>query len=343
MRVYLCSDYLNQIKQSGVGRAIEHQQMALDEAQIPYTLTGDEPYELLHINTVFLKSFLRAKKAKSEGKKVVYHAHSTKEDFKNSFIFANALSSLFGWWIKKCYNTADLVLTPSEYSKTLLIKEGVKRPIEVLSNGIDLNYWKSNAEEDRAFRKEYHIKPEEKLILSVGLPIKRKGILDFVELAKRFPTIQFIWFGYMDPRFLPKEISAALQTDLPNLQFPGYIDREALRVAYQACDLYVFLTHEETEGIVLLEALASKTDTLIRDIPVFNPDYVDGVNIYKGTDIEAFQSIIEALFEEKIPSLVDEGYQEVSKKSIPSIGSKLKTFYTKVLHQDSQEVFTNKE
>ena len=70
MRVYLCSDYLNQIKQSGVGRAIEHQQMALDEAQIPYTLTGDEPYELLHINTVFLKSYLRAKKAKREGKKV---------------------------------------------------------------------------------------------------------------------------------------------------------------------------------------------------------------------------------------------------------------------------------
>src|SRR5699024_3694918 len=184
---------------------------------------------------------------------------------------------------------------------------------------------------------------EEKLILSVGLPIKRKGILDFVELAKRFPTIQFIWFGYMDPRFLPKEISAALQTDLPNLQFPGYINRDALRVAYQACDLYIFLTHEETEGIVLLEALASKTDTLIRDISVFNPEYVDAVNVYKGKDIEQFQTIIEDLFQEQIPSVVNEVYQATAKKSIPSIGSKLQMFYLKVLQQEPQKYFTNKE
>lgn len=343
MRIYLCSDHLKQIKKSGVGRAIEHQKMALNEEKIPYTLTGDEPYEILHINTVFLSSYLKVKKAQKNGKKVVYHAHSTREDFKNSFVFANSLSFLFGWWINKCYNTADLVLTPSEYSKALLIKNGVKKPIEVLSNGIDLNYWKSSNEEVQAFRKEYHIKPEEKLILSVGLPIKRKGILDFIKLAKRFPEVQFIWFGYMNPLFLPKEITTAMQTDLPNLQFPGYIHRETLRVAYQACDLYVFLTHEETEGIVLLEALASKTNTLIRDIPVFNPDYIDGVNVYKGKDIEQFQSIIEDLFAEKIPSLVDEGYQKVAEKNIPAIGAKLKEYYANVLHDELRQHFTNKE
>ena len=42
MRVYLCSDYIDKIKLSGVGRAIEHQQMALDEVDIPYTLTDEE-------------------------------------------------------------------------------------------------------------------------------------------------------------------------------------------------------------------------------------------------------------------------------------------------------------
>lgn len=342
MRIYLCSDYIDKIKLSGVGRAIEHQQMALDEVDIPYTLTDEEPYDIIHINTIFLKSYLKAKKAKKEGKTVIYHAHSTKDDFRNSFIFANAFSSLFGWWIKKCYSTADLVLTPSEYSKSLLKKYGLKKPIEAISNGIDLSYWKSNSEEAAAFRDKYHIRPEEKLVISVGLPIKRKGILDFVKLARRFPDYQFIWFGYTNPVFLPKDVSAAIKTDLPNLQFPGYINREELRVAYQACDLYVFLTHEETEGIVLLEALASKADTLVRDIPVFNPDYINGENVYKGKNFEELTLMMEDLLEEKIPSLVDEGYKEVSKKSIKNIGLKLKKFYLKALNEKSNENFTNK-
>ena len=339
MRVYLCSDYLNKIKYSGVGRAVEHQQMALDEAGIPYTLTGEEPYDVIHINTVFPQSYLKAVKAKKAGKAVVYHAHSTKEDFKNSFIFANALSSLFGWWIKKCYSTADLILTPSEYSKSLLENYKINKPIEVISNGIDLDYWKSNIEEVKRFREKYHIQSDEKLILSVGLPIKRKGILDFVNLAKRLPEYQFIWFGYSDPHFLPKDVLATIQTDLPNVQFPGYLDREDLRVAYQACDLYVFLTHEETEGIVLLEALASKTDTLVRDIPVFNPDYVDGKHVYKGKSLDEFVSIVKGLLEGKMPSLVEEGYEAVSEKSIENIGKKLQRFYLSALEKTSIEKF----
>src|SRR5699024_5561924 len=145
MRVYLCSDYIDKIKLSGVGRAIEHQQMALEEVDIPYTLTDEEPYDIIHINTILLKSYLTAKKAKKEGKTVIHHANSTQDAFMNSFIFANACSTLFDWWIKKCYNSADLVLTHSEYSNSLLKKYGLKKPSEAISNGIDLSYWKSNS------------------------------------------------------------------------------------------------------------------------------------------------------------------------------------------------------
>lgn len=331
MRIYLNSDHMDTIKQSGVGRALEHQQMALESAGIPYTLTGTEPYDVIHINTVFLKSFLKAKRAKKQGKVVIYHAHSTIEDFKNSFIFSNVLFPLFGWWIKKAYSTADLILTPSRYSKSLLENYGIIKPIEVISNGVDLDYWTSTKEEIDMFRKKYHIQSNDKLILSVGLPIYRKGILDFVALAERFPDYQFIWFGYSDPHFLPKEAVKAINADLPNLQFPGYIARDELRVAYQASDLYLFLTHEETEGIVLLEALASKTDTIVRDIPVFNPDYVHGENLYKGSHLEDFAMLIENILEGKLPSLVEEGYKEVEKKSIQTIGFQLKNFYLKTI------------
>ena len=89
MQIYLCNDLQEYIKQSGVGRAIEHQQMALTEENIFYTLTGEEPYDIIHINTIFPQSYLKAKKAKRAGKPVVFHAHSTIEDFRNSYFFAN--------------------------------------------------------------------------------------------------------------------------------------------------------------------------------------------------------------------------------------------------------------
>lgn len=337
MRVYLCSDLYDQIKQSGVGRAIEHQQMALDSANVSYTLSDDDPFDIIHINTIFPQSFLKAKKAKKEGKVVIYHAHSTKEDFKNSFMLSNTVSNVFGWWIKECYNTADYILTPSDYSKSLLMEYGIEKPITVLSNGIDLDYWQSSEEEVRAFRSKYNILPEQKLIISVGLQIKRKGIIEFVEMAKQLPEYQFIWFGYSDPKMLPHDVVEAIETDLPNLQFPGYIARDELRVAYQACDLYLFLTHEETEGIVLLEALASRTDTIVRDIPVFNPSYVNRENIYKADDLDEFITLTKGILEGELPSLVNEGYEAVKEKSIPIIGETLKEYYRSALNEQLQD------
>lgn len=336
MRVYLCSDLQNLIKESGVGRAYEHQQMALDTTNVSYTLTGEEPYDIIHINTIFPQSYLKALSAKRKGKIIIYHAHSTVEDFKDSFFFANAVAPVFRWWLKKCYQTADLILTPSSYSKKLIENYEVKRPIQALSNGIDLDYWESTETEIHQFKKKYGLNVNDKVILSVGLQIKRKGILDFVEMAKQLPEYQFIWFGYTDPKLLPKEILKAIQTDLSNLQFPGYIDRNELRVAYQAADLYVFLTHEETEGIVLLEALASQTNTLVRDLPVFS-DYQDGQDIYKGKNLQEFIIRAQGILENNYPSLTAEGYKVVSKKSIPNIGEQLKKHYQLALSHVQDE------
>ena len=130
----------------------------------------------------------------------------------------------------------------------LLEEWQMKPPIKVISNGIDLSYWQSTLDEQKMFREKFGIQAEDKLIISVGLQIKRKGILDFVEMAKRMPEYQFIWFGYTDPKLLSREIKEAIQTDLPNLQFPGYIDRNEVRIAYQACDLYLFLNPRRDRG-----------------------------------------------------------------------------------------------
>ena len=332
MKVLLYTKDYETVKESGVGKAIDHQIKALSLVGCDFTLDEKEDYDLVHINTVFPQSVAFANKAHRDGKKVVYHGHSTKEDFKNSFTFSNQLAPLFKRWLIHCYNKGDLILTPTEYSKQILESYNLKGDIKVVSNGIDLDFWKAKSDDREEFYEKYKLDKSKKSIISVGLPIKRKGIDDFIKLAATMPEYEFVWFGKLNPAVLPADIKKAMDKKIENLHFPGYISSEELRQAYSGSDLYVFLTREETEGIVLLEALATKADILIRDIEIFKKDFSDGVNIYKGKDFDEFKFKIKAILEGDLESLANEGYKQALKKSITNTGKRLIECYQKVLN-----------
>ena len=112
------------------------QEESLKGNGVEVTTDPKDDYDVVHINTIFPSDYFMAKKAKKCGKKVVYHAHSTKEDFQNSFTGSNLIAPLFKKWIMKCYQTGDLILTPTNYSKSLLEGYGIKNQIEVISNGV---------------------------------------------------------------------------------------------------------------------------------------------------------------------------------------------------------------
>ena len=110
---------------SGIGRARKHQIMACESAGIDYTLDPLDDYDILHINTYMFNSNAIINKARREGKGVIYHAHSTEEDFRDSFIFSNQIAPVFKKHIVSLYSLADEIITPTEYSKKLLINYGI--------------------------------------------------------------------------------------------------------------------------------------------------------------------------------------------------------------------------
>ena len=95
MKILLYTENEKMISKSGLGKAIKHQMKALEENNIEYTTDPDDDYDIVHINYYGPASYLLAKKAKKLGKKVIYHAHSTEEDFRNSFIEALKSQSLY--------------------------------------------------------------------------------------------------------------------------------------------------------------------------------------------------------------------------------------------------------
>ena len=101
--------------------------------------------------------------------------------------------------------------------------------------------------------------------------------------------------------------------------------------AMNGCDLYLFPTLEETEGIPIVEACACKTPSLIRDIPVFEEWLEDGVNTYKAKDIDEFEKKIKMILNKELPYLGEEAYKVAEERDIKKIGKKLHEVYNEVM------------
>ncbi len=336
MKVLLYTEGLKTVGKSGLGKAIQHQQKALDYEKIEYTLNPKDDYDILHINTYFPKSYFLAKRAKKKGKKIVYHAHSTEEDYKNGFILAKQTSKLFKWWLIKCYRLGDVIVTPTPYSKKLL--EGYKglenKKIYAISNGIEIEFFKKDKKLGEKFRKDYGYTKDDKVIIGIGLYIERKGIVDFVELAKRMPEYKFIWFGYSPLSAATKPVRDAVNTKLDNLVFAGYVEREVIRGAMNGCDLYLFPTLEETEGIPIIEACACETDAIIRDIPIFEGWLEDGKNVYKAKDVDEFEQKIKAFLSGKLKSVAKNSYKLALERDLHHIGQQLHQVYDDLMEKN---------
>lgn len=339
MKVLLYFEGEKILAKSGIGRALDHQKRALSEVGIEYTLDADcTDYDILHINTYGINSYSMVNKAKKMGKKVIYHAHSTEEDFRNSFIGSNQVSPLVKKYLVSLYTKADYLITPTPYSKDLLKGYGITVPIASISNGIDLNRFKCSGEKEKKFKEYFKINEGEKVIICVGLYFERKGIIDFVEVARRFPEYRFIWFGHTPMYSIPRAIRTIVKEEHPaNVEFPGYIKGDIIEGAYSAADLFFFPSYEETEGIVILEALASKQQVLVRDIPVYKGWLEDKVNCYMGKTNEEFRELIRGLVENTVPNTRLAGYSVAEEKSIERIGHELKDVYEKVINNELSE------
>lgn len=333
MKVLLYFEGEKILAKSGIGRALDHQKRALTEVGIEYTLDPNcVDYDILHINTYGINSRNMVAKARRMGKKVIYHAHSTEEDFRNSFIGSNQLSPLVKKYLISLYTKADYLITPTEYSKSLLEGYGIDVPISAVSNGIDLEKYDRSSEKEKYFREYFQLAPDQKVVICVGLFFERKGIIDFVEVARKMPEYTFIWFGHVAMYSIPKNIRDIVKEDHPeNVIFPGYIKGDIIEGAYSGADLFFFPSYEETEGIVVLEALASKQNVLVRDIPVYNGWLENGYNCYMGTNNQEFQELITGILNQELPDLTKNGYQTAEEKSIREIGIELKEIYEKVM------------
>jgi 1,2-diacylglycerol-3-alpha-glucose alpha-1,2-glucosyltransferase len=166
--------------------------------------------------------------------------------------------------------------------------------------------------------------------MCAALYFKRKGIDDFVKVAEMMPDVRFIWFGETNLWTVPGWVRRLVKKNHPtNVEFPGYIKGDIYEGAMTASDVFFFPSHEETEGIVVLEALASGQNVVARDIPVYG-GWLDNTAATLVSTNEDFVSALRGVLDGKIDKK-EAGHRVAESRSIESISTQLVAAYQQVL------------
>ncbi len=325
MRVCIYRGGLRLVAKSGIGQAAAHQRAMLRCAGVALAA----PADAVHINTVLPGSVLAAWRARRRGAGVVWYGHSTPQDFRHSFTGSDTLAPLFARWLRFCYGQADVVITPTPYAQARLRALGVQKPLYALSNGVDTAFFAPDARHGAAFRRRYGLGADVPVIVSAGHFMQRKGILDFIALARALPAVRFFWFGHTPPALVPRRVRRAMAAAPQNLTFAGFAPQEQLRDAYCGADAFVFCSEEETEGIVVLEALACGTPTLVRDIPVYSGWLQNGRDVLKAGSLPGFVAAAKALLTDEAlrAALSRAARQTALTRALPKVGQALCGIY----------------
>jgi len=232
-------------------------------------------------------------------------------------------------------NKVNVVIAPTEEIKNELINYKVQRPIEVLPTGIDTIDFSQPPR--RQIREEYGIPKDVRLLMYAGRLAKEKN-LEFLSrvVARYMKANKDVWFLIVGDGPERKDIEKFFEDDgLANKTiFTGYVPHKEIKDYYKASDLFVFASLTETQGLVVLEALASGTPVVAIAYKGVANVLVNGEGaITTGIDEEEFYSAINSALENK-EQLSRRGIEYVEKHwSMNSMVDKLEKIYESAINE----------
>jgi glycosyltransferase involved in cell wall biosynthesis len=227
------------------------------------TLEALDPrsFDLVHVQTPFRAHGVGIEYARRHGLPVVETYHTHFEEYFHHYLPwmpAPMLRNLARSISRRQCNAVDLVISPSPAMRGVLRSYGVTRPIEVLPTGLDLSLFEAG--DGRRFRRDHGIAPERPVLVVVSRVAHEKNIDFLIEVVDRMrlelPQILLIIAGEGPASEHLKQLVYRRALG-GHVMFVGYLNRQgALQDCYRAGDIFVFASRSETQGLVLLEALA---------------------------------------------------------------------------------------
>ena len=222
-----------------------------------------QQYDVIHIQTPFVAHRLGVWLAHKLGLPSIETYHTFFEEYLYHYLpLAPKRMMRFiarRYTTKQC-NEVDQVLVPSSAMQEVLQKYGVSTNIQILPTGIPAqDYRQGNG---ARFRREFGIDPDRPVMLTVGRVAFEKNISFLVKVVKQvresIPDVLFLIAGE-GPMLASLKKRVRKEGLQQQVLFVGYLDRTTtLQDCYRAANVFVFASRTETQGLVLLEAMAQE-------------------------------------------------------------------------------------
>jgi glycosyltransferase involved in cell wall biosynthesis len=239
----------------------EDRLMSLHQVQRLALGLSPQRFDLIHVHTPFVAHYAGVRLSRRLGLPRVETYHTLFEEYVGFYaplLPAGLLRALARALSRRQCNRMDGVIVPSSAMAERLRGYGVTRPLGVIPTGVPLHELAGG--DGARFRRRHGIAPRRPVVAYVGRVAHEKN-LGFLlrmlaELRRQEPGVLLVIAGEGPAR-------AATESQVVSLglteavRFAGYLSRDGdLLDCYRAADAFVFSSRTETQGLVLLEAMA---------------------------------------------------------------------------------------
>jgi glycosyltransferase involved in cell wall biosynthesis len=149
----------------------------------------------------------------------------------------------------RIYGYADVTLCPSQAIKREVIARGMKGRVGVLSNGIELPKFPVKTE----YKNRQRILHTGRLGFEKNIGVVIKA---FARVGQKYPDARLTIAGDGPARKELEKVTRDMVVE-DKVRFLGMVKREKLAEIYREHDMFVTASAMETQGLVVLEAMAS--------------------------------------------------------------------------------------
>ena len=263
--------------------------------------SGKSNFDIYHMHTVNIRYRMRLNKHHVN----VAYVHFIPSTLDGSLKMPKLFFKIFKSYVISTYRKADEIVVVNPSFIPPLEELGIKREnITYIPNFVDHEKFHEISKEERnALRDKYGIPHDKFVVMGCGQVQTRKGVLDYVEVAKKNPDIEFVWaggfsFGKITDGY--KELKAIMDNPPANVKFIGIIPRSEMNGIFNMCDVLFMPSLSELFPMSILEAVNSKKPVLLRDLDLYEEILFKDKDCYAiGTNVDEFSEQVRKLATDK--------------------------------------------
>lgn len=261
--------------------------------------------DVIHTHTPFVMGLTGAKLAMTREVPLISSFHTLYSQYTHyvPFLSDSVTQSLLEHYLPWYYNRCAEIICPSQMAARTLRAYGIERPINIIPTGVPIPPADLLSEENsRCARDRIGVNADTPLLVYAGRLAKEKNIDWLMEvfglIRASVPNAVLALAGDGSYRDELKLLAAAFGTQV---LFVGSTPRRELDMLLAACDVFVFPSPTETQGLVIGEARAAGAPCVVVDMggaPETVAEGEDGFRIPEG-DKAAFAARVIQLLTDK--------------------------------------------